>query len=143
VSNGKSWIELTCIHAELAHDCRRSIKIGITAYADFCKHDTRVTSGRPAFRASPTHGYALRISPDMGMNLRCTSSSSTLESVGNGFARPRAAHLRVSLGLDDVSVRSLAAWTGHLIAGIPPRSVMSQASSPRFVASPQLPSSST
>lgn len=52
--------------------------------AAFCKHESSYL-GRPAFRASPTHGYALQISPDMNVNFRCASSSSTLESVGNGF----------------------------------------------------------
>lgn len=45
----------------------------------------RVTPSRPAFRASPTHGYASQISPNRRVNFRCTSTPSTLESVGNGF----------------------------------------------------------
>jgi len=45
----------------------------------------RVTPGRPAFWASPTHGYASQISPNKSVNFRCTSSPSTLGSVGNGF----------------------------------------------------------
>ena len=51
----------------------------------------------------------LQISPNKNVNFRCASSPSTLESVGNGFAIVRLAHLRISLGLYGVSVRSLAA----------------------------------
>jgi len=60
-------------------------RIGTTAAADFCAHESG-HPGRPAFRASPTHGYASQISPNKNVNFRCTSSPSTLESVGNGFA---------------------------------------------------------
>ena len=60
-------------------------RIGTTASADFCEHDAGYP-GRPAFRASPTHGYASQTSPNKNMNFRCASSPSTLESVGNGFA---------------------------------------------------------
>ena len=60
-------------------------RIGTTAAADFCAHESG-HPGRPAFRASPTHGYASQISPNKSVNFRCTSSPSTLESVGNGFA---------------------------------------------------------
>ena len=59
-------------------------RIGTTASADFCEHDAG-HPGRPAFRASPTRGYASQTSPNKHVNFRCTSSPSTLESVGNGF----------------------------------------------------------
>jgi len=98
------------------------------ASADFCAHESGYP-GRPAFQASLTHGYASQISPNKNVSFHCTSSPSTLESVGNGFARPRAAHLRISLGLYGVSVRSLAALV--------------PASFPRLVTLPQLPSPST
>lgn len=55
------------------------------AAADFCAHDSELPPSRPAFRASPTHGYASQISPNKDVNFHCTSSSCTLESVGNGF----------------------------------------------------------
>ncbi len=111
----------------------------------------RVTSSRPAFRASPTHGYAQQISPDKNVNFHCTSSSSTFGVCWERFRYPRLTHLRASLGLYDVSVRSLAVWTRCFMSAQQqvsftlrvPNSVTSQASSPRFVTSPQLPSSST
>jgi hypothetical protein len=64
---------------------RWSRRIGTTTAADFCAHESGLP-GRPAFRASPTHGYASQISPNKSVNFRCTSSPSTLESVGIGFA---------------------------------------------------------
>ncbi len=59
--------------------------VGNTASADFCAHESGLP-GRPAFRASSTHGYASQISPNKNVDFRCASSPSTLESVGNGFA---------------------------------------------------------
>jgi hypothetical protein len=60
-------------------------RVGTTTAADFCAHEPGLP-GRPAFRASPTHGYASQISPNKSVNFHCASSSSTLESVGIGFA---------------------------------------------------------
>ena len=111
-------------------------RIGTTAAADFCAHESGYPA-RPAFRASPTRGYVSQISPNKNVNFRCTSSPSTLESVGT-FRCPRAAHLRISLGLYGVSVRSLAALADWVASP-----THSQASSPRLVALPQLPSPRT
>lgn len=68
-------------------------------------------------------GITHRLSPDMNVNFRRTSSSDqrgalvpAFGSCWERFRYPRAIHLRGSRGLYDVSVRSLAAWTGHLIA---------------------------
>ena len=41
---------------------------------------------RPTFRASSTRGYAAQISPNKNVNLHRTSSPSTPESAGIGFA---------------------------------------------------------
>jgi hypothetical protein len=60
-------------------------KVGTMASADLCAHGSGLPY-RPAFRASPTHGYASQISPNKNVNFRCANSPSTLESVGNGFA---------------------------------------------------------
>jgi len=73
---------------------------------------------RPFGQALLTH-YASQISPNKDVNFRCTSSPSTLESVGNGFAvhgQLTSGSLWASYG---VSVRSLAAlawmWRPGLI----------------------------
>ena len=55
------------------------------ASADDCSHGMGYPT-RPAFQASLTHGYACRPRANKSVNFRCTSSPSTLESVGNGFA---------------------------------------------------------
>jgi hypothetical protein len=59
-------------------------KHGTTASADFCEHESG-HPGRPAFRASPTHGYAAQISPDKNVicprpnaTSTCTPSSSSV-----------------------------------------------------------------
>ena len=54
------------------------------ASAEFCSHESGYPA-RPAFQASLTHGYACRPRANKNVNFRCTGSSSTLESVGNGF----------------------------------------------------------
>ncbi len=52
----------------------------------------RITPVAPPFRPSLTHGYACRSPRIRVVNFRCTSASSTVESVGNGFVvlRPLA-----------------------------------------------------
>ena len=87
---------------------RWSRRVGTTASADFCSHESGLPRS-PRLSGKPYSRVRSQISPNKNVNFRCTSSPSTLESVGNGFAVHRAAHLRVSLGLYDVSVRSLAA----------------------------------
>ena len=51
-------------------------RFGTTTSADFCEHDSSHLD-RPAFRASPTHGYASQISPNKSVNCPCPSSPST------------------------------------------------------------------
>ncbi|TWT74712.1 hypothetical protein CA13_73960 [Planctomycetes bacterium CA13] len=57
---------------------------GTTTSADFCSHEPD-HSGRPAFQASLTHGYADRSPRIRDVNFRCTSASTTTSPVGNGF----------------------------------------------------------
>lgn len=66
--------------------------------------------------AALTRGYYLSPRSGWSNELVGARTAHTLESVGNGFARPLAAHLRVSLGLYDVSVRRLAVWTRCFIS---------------------------
>ena len=119
-------------------------RIGTTASADFCEHDSGYP-GRPAFRASPTHGYASQTSPNKSVNFRCTSSPSTLESVGNGFAvhgQLTSGSLWASMAFLYVALQLWREWGRRRQSGRHLRT-LSQASSPRSVASPQLPSPST
>jgi len=112
-------------------------RIGTMASADFCSHEPGYP-GRPAFRASSTHGYAHR-SPRIrtqtfaaqAHHLPWSLSGTVLPSRGGspqGLSRPYG-----------VSVRSLAALARITLYF----AAHSQASSPRFVTSPQLPSPST
>jgi len=106
------------------------------ASADFCAHESGLP-GRPAFRASSTHGYASQISPNKNVNFRRTSSPSTLESVGNGFAvggQLASGSLWASMTFLYVASRLWRDAAGCYADRV------SQASSPRSVASPQLPS---
>ena len=93
-------------------------KCGTTASADFYKHDPG-HPGRPAFRASPTHGYALQISPNKSRELSLRKYAIYPGVCRKRFRLPRQAHLRISLGLNNVSVRYLAALAadGGLSAG--------------------------
>ncbi len=95
---------------------------------------------RPAFQASLTHGYACRPRAGKSVNFRCTSSPSTLESVGKRFCCPRAAHLRFSLDL--MAFLYVASQLWRDAAGCYADRA-SQASFPRLVTLPQLPSPST
>jgi hypothetical protein len=104
-------------------------RLGTTTSADFCSHDSG-HPGRPAFQPKLlTHGYACRSPRIRDVNFHCASTRSTQEVVGNGFCSPRSAHPNDSQSLYRVSVRYPA--------------VLATDSSPRFVASPQLPLPST
>jgi hypothetical protein len=114
-------------------------RIGTTAAADFCAHESGYP-GRPAFRASPTHGYASQISPNKSVNFRCTSSPSTLESVGNGFAvhgQLTSGSLWASMAFLFVASQLWRDAAGCYADRAP------QASFPQSVALPQLPSPRT
>ncbi len=90
-------------------------------------------------------GQAMQTSPDKRVMLRCTSSSFTWAVDWNGFARDGPARLTAP-ALYDVSVRNLAALTRTCPGGDKQTRRLrtrSQASSPRSIARPQLPSSST
>ena len=103
-----------------------------------------LTHNGPAFRASPTHGYANRISPDKNVLCPRPNASSTCTPIFQfGFAlsctltqsyRPHEVSVRRLTGLGEnvADDDSLSAYRAH-----------SQASSPRFVAWPQLPSPRT
>ena len=118
-------------------------KVGTTAYADFCWHRSGYPD-RPVFQASLTHGYAQQISPNKNVNFRCASSPSTLESVGNGLVvhgQLTSGSLWASMAFLFVAsqLRRECGWRDSCQRD----HTHSQASSPRFVASPQLPSSNT
>ncbi len=119
----------------------------------------RLTSAAPAavftiafrvFRQALLIGAAtarmpsLQVSPDKSVMLRCTSSPFTW-SVFWERLRDVVLTRLADPALYDVSVRSLAAWTRMRPAAKTGRHLRthSQASSPRSVALPQLPSSST
>ena len=61
-----------------------SWRIGTTAYADFWRHEPSYP-GSPRLSGKPYSRVRVQISPNKNVNCRCTSSPSTLESVGNGF----------------------------------------------------------
>lgn len=77
------------------------------ASADFCEHDPGCP-GSPRLSGKPYSRVRTQISPDKNVNFHRTSSPSTIGVCRERFRCPRAAHLRVSLGLYGVSVRSLA-----------------------------------
>ncbi len=142
--------------------------IGTTTFADFSEHGVRYRI-RPAFQASLTHGYASEISPNKGRSCcqehvicPCPSATST-SAHSSGSVSLSAASSPGVVGLYVVSVRHLAGL-GENVADDdlaedscpiqlssnrtiferqPALRAHSQASSPRFVASPQLPSPRT
>jgi len=61
-----------------------SWRIGTTASADFWRHEPSYL-GSPRLSGKPYSRVRVQISPNKNVNFRCTSSPSTLESVGNGF----------------------------------------------------------
>ena len=54
------------------------------AYADFWRHEPSYP-GSSRLSGKPYSRVRVQISPNKNVNFRCTSSPSTLESVGNGF----------------------------------------------------------
>ena len=82
-------------------------KLGNTTSADFCEHEPSHL-GRPAFRASSTHGYASQISPNKNVNLSLHKLPIYLRSVFRWTAScDRHTHLEPSASYV-VSVRHLA-----------------------------------
>lgn len=61
-----------------------SWRIGTTASADFWRHEPSCL-GLSRLSGKPYSRVRVQISPNKNVNFRCTSSPSTLESVGNGF----------------------------------------------------------
>ena len=112
--------------------------------ADFWSHATD-HSVRPAFRASPTHGYASR-SPQIRVVICPRSSSTSTSAHSSGSVSQSAACSPGDVGLYVVSVRNLAGLGVNVTGGVGSGRFLrthSQASSPRSVTSPQLPSPRT
>jgi hypothetical protein len=100
----------------------------------------RVTSNRSAFSGKPYSRIRLQISPNKNVNFRCASSSSTLETVGNGFV----VHGQLTSGSRWASMTFLfvASQLWRDAAGCYTDRA-SQASFPQSVTLPQLPSPRT
>ncbi len=98
------------------------------------------------FRASSTHGYAPQISPNMNVNFPCASSSSTARFCRERFRCLRATHLRfLAASMTFLFVASQfrreCDRRRQVVSVV--TQTHSQASSPRSVTLPQLPSPRT